>query len=69
VKATSNTLNMGAESIPETLENLQTLTLVSAREHFMELYIFTDFEIRNFVAANMLSEMHFFHEVQLLISF
>jgi hypothetical protein len=43
VKATSITLKMAAESIPETLEKLHTLTRVSAREHFIALNVFIDF--------------------------
>jgi len=32
----SNTLKMGTESVLETLENLHTLTGLSAREHFVD---------------------------------
>jgi len=31
-----NTLEMGTKSVPETLQNLHTLTRLSAREHFIE---------------------------------
>jgi hypothetical protein len=69
VKATNSNLKMGEGSIPETLENLHTLKRVYAREHFIENTYVLTFEIRNFVAANMWSKIHFFYEVKLLISF
>lgn len=35
-QAISNTQKMGTESVPETLENFQPLTRLSAREDFIE---------------------------------
>jgi hypothetical protein len=35
-QATSNTLKTWTESFPEMSENLHILTLLSAREHFIE---------------------------------
>jgi hypothetical protein len=35
-KATSSTLNLGAESVAETLENFHALTRPSAQQEFME---------------------------------
>jgi hypothetical protein len=51
VKATNNTLKMGAGSIPETLQNLHTLKRVSARENVIEIYIFIDFLNQTFCGS------------------
>jgi hypothetical protein len=36
VQATSNSLNVGMESVPEMLENLHILMQLSPQEHFAE---------------------------------